>query len=292
MPDKLTVLIPCKNERMNIRPCLESVRAVADEILVADSGSTDGTLEIVREMGGCRIVEREYIDSGNFKNWAIPQAAHEWVLIVDADERVTPELASEIKQTLAAAACDGYRILRRNHFFGHEIKHCGWNTDDALRLFRRDLGRYSDYGDHADVEVPTGKVGRLKSQFLHYTYWSMEQYLRKLDRYTTQWAEQRFARGCRVSYLELLLRPSLRFFHSYVIRLGFLDGAPGLVLCTLSSFYSFTKVAKLWALQAGLAQPDPECQSPGGREAVVQRLPLPGVTSPTVSDGRARRRTA
>jgi glycosyltransferase involved in cell wall biosynthesis len=292
MPDKLTVLIPCKNERMNIRPCLESVRAVADEILVADSGSTDGTLEIVREVGGCRVVEREYIDSGNFKNWAIPQAAHPWVLIVDADERVTPELASEIRATLAAADCDGYRILRRNHFFGHEIKHCGWNTDDVLRLFRRDLGRYTDYGDHADVEVPSGKVGRLKAKFLHYTYWSMEQYLRKLDRYTTQWAEQRFARGCRVSYLELLLRSPLRFFHSYVIRLGFLDGAPGLVLCLLSSFYSFTKVAKLWALQAGLAQPDPERQQLDEHERLIQRLPTAGAADQAISPATARRRTA
>ena len=100
---KLTVIIPCKNERLNIRPCIESVRAIADEVLVADSGSTDGTLEIVRSMGGCRVIEREYVHSGDFKNWAIPQAAHPWVLILDADERVTPLLATEIKQVLAAS---------------------------------------------------------------------------------------------------------------------------------------------------------------------------------------------
>jgi glycosyltransferase involved in cell wall biosynthesis len=260
MPDKLTVLIPCKNERLNIRPCVESARGIADEILIADSGSSDGTLEIVREMGGCRIIEREYIDSGNFKNWAIPQAAHPWVLIVDADERITPELAAEIKRTLATPGHDGYRILRRNHFFGHEIKHCGWDTDDVLRLFRRDLGRYTDYGDHADVELSTQSVGRLKAKFMHYTYWSMEQYLRKLDRYTTQWAEQRFALGRRASFLEISLRAPLRFFHSYFIRLGFLDGTPGLVLCLLTSFYSFTKAAKLWALHSGREQPDPEAE--------------------------------
>ena len=103
MPEKLTVLIPCKNERLNIRPCVESVRGIADEVLIADSGSSDGTLDIVRELGDCRIIEREYIDSGNFKNWAIPQAAHPWVLIIDADERVTPELAAEIKRILAGA---------------------------------------------------------------------------------------------------------------------------------------------------------------------------------------------
>src|SRR5262245_65872301 len=98
---KLTVLIPCKNERLNIKDCIESVRGIADEILVADSGSTDGTLDIVRELGGCRIIEREYVNSANFKNWAIPQAKHEWVLVVDADERVTPDLAEEIRTVLA-----------------------------------------------------------------------------------------------------------------------------------------------------------------------------------------------
>ena len=215
---------------------------------------------------------------GNFKNWAIPQAAHRWVLIVDADERVTPELAAEIKQTLAAADLRWLSHSRRNHFFGHEIKHCGWNTDDVLRLFRRDLGRYNDYGDHAEVEVSSGKVGRLKARLMHYTYWSMEQYLRKLDRYTGQWAQQRFSRGRRASYLQLLLRTPLRFFYLYFIRLGFLDGVPGLVVCLLSSFYSFTKVAKLWAAHASLTQPDPECRPLGEHRAVVE--PLPAHTAP------------
>src|SRR5262245_49002261 len=101
MKQKLTVIIPCKNERMNIRPCIESAWRVADEILVADSGSTDGTLDIVRSLGGCRIVEREYVHSGNFKNWAIPQANSPWAMIVDADERVTERLAAEINRLLA-----------------------------------------------------------------------------------------------------------------------------------------------------------------------------------------------
>ena len=260
MPEKLTVLIPCKNERLNIRPCIESVRSIADEILVADSGSTDGTLAIVREMGGCRIIEREYIDSGNFKNWAIPQAAHPWVLIVDADERVTESLAAEIHSVLARPQRDGYRILRRNHFFGHEIKHCGWNNDDVLRLFHRDVGRYCDGGDHAEVRIPESKVGRLKAKFLHYTYWSMEQYLKKLDRYTMLAATAWHKKGRKAPFLGLLLRAPVRFFYLYVIRLGFLDGRAGLVLCMLTAFYSFTKCAKLWALHSGLPQPDPEAE--------------------------------
>ncbi len=141
MRAKLSVLIPCKDERRNIRPCIESVQPIADEILIADSGSTDGTLDIVREIGGCRIIEREYINSANFKNWAIPQAKHEWVLVVDADERVTPELAAEIQQLLAnpPADKDAYWIGRINHYLGYRIKHCGWNSDDVIRLFRREV---------------------------------------------------------------------------------------------------------------------------------------------------------
>src|SRR5215218_10165279 len=98
--NRLTVIIPCKNERLNIRPCIESFRDIADEIIIADSGSTDGTLDIVRSMGGCRVIEREYIHSGNFKNWAIPHASHDWVLIVDADERIGPQLGQEIHSLL------------------------------------------------------------------------------------------------------------------------------------------------------------------------------------------------
>src|SRR5436190_22887316 len=128
---KLTVIIPCKDEIHHIRACIDSVRSIADEILVADSGSTDGSLEAVRAIGGCRIIEREYINSANFKNWAIPQAQHEWVLVVDADERVTPELAAEIQQLLAnpPADKDAYWIGRINHYLGYHIKHSGRDSE-------------------------------------------------------------------------------------------------------------------------------------------------------------------
>jgi len=276
MRHKLTVLIPCKNERLNIRPCIESLRPIADEILVADSGSSDGTLDIVREMGGCRVVEREYVDSGNFKNWAIPQATHPWVLIVDADERVPDELAAEISRVLADPLCDGYRIGRRNFFLGHEIKHSGWDHDAVLRLFHRDLGRYTDGGDHAEICIPSGKVGRIKAKFVHFTYWSLEDYLRKFDRYTTLAAVAWRKKGRPDRFVSLLLRAPLRFLYLYVIRLGFLDGVAGLVLCMLSAFYSFTKVAKLWALNHGLPQPDPEAERNAATEGWRSNEATPG----------------
>ncbi len=182
MSSKLSVIIPCKNERENIRACVASARQVADEVLVADSGSTDGTLEIARELG-CRIIEREYGTSGDFKNWAIPRAAHEWVFILDADERITAELATEIRDTIHDPNHDGYWVYRLNHFMGHPIRYGPWRNDRCLRLFRRDLGRYVGATDHADVKLSSGTVGRLRERLVHYTCTSYSQYLPKLSRY-------------------------------------------------------------------------------------------------------------
>ncbi len=270
MKQPLTVIIPCKDERKNIRPCIESAKRVADEVLIADSGSTDGTLEIIDEVGGCRVIKREYVNSGNFKNWAIPQATHGWVLIVDSDERVTVELADEINALLESShPRDGYHIYRANYFLGHRIRHGGWGSDKVLRLFRRDLGRYQGESDHAEVHVTTGNVGRLRHRLEHFTYWTYDQYFRKLRRYTVQSAESRFAAGKRASYLHMLLAGPLRFLHCYFIRLGFLDGLAGLQICTLTGISSFVKQIRLWELQRAIPQPDPETQQhePADRRA-------------------------
>jgi len=249
MDGKLTVVIPCKNERLNIRPCLQSVRGLADEILVADSGSTDGTLDILRELGDHRLIEREYIHSGDFKNWAIPQAAHEWVLILDADERVSPALAAEIQALIRARpACDGYWLYRYNFFMGHLIHGSGWGRDKLLRLFRRDLGRYVGETDHAEVSVSTGRVGVLKEKLHHYTYWSYKQYFGKFQRYTSWQAKVWREEQRQPSFLRLLTTGPLRFLRSYLVEGGFRDGLPGLQVCMLHGFYSFMKQARLWEL--------------------------------------------
>lgn len=244
----LTVIIPCKNEREHIRDCVTSARQVADEVLVADSGSTDGTLEIARELG-CRIIEREYRTSGDFKNWAIPQARHDWVLILDADERLSPALADEIRGVLANPRYDGYRILRLNYFLGHVVRYGPWRNDRCVRLFRRDLGRYEGPSDHGDVRISSGKVGQLVGIMEHYTFNSWEQWLRKLDRYSRVQAEEWYAAGRRTNYLRLLLTPPLRFLRDYLLRLGFLNGAVGLQISWSSGIYSFMKQARLWELQ-------------------------------------------
>lgn len=276
MAAKLTVLIPCKNERLNIRPCIESVRSIADELLVADSGSTDGTLDIVREIfedfpGECRLIEREYVNSADFKNWAIPQARHEWVLVVDADERVPEQLADEIRAVLAAPPqeIDGYWIGRDNHYLGYRIRHCGWNSDDVLRLFRRDHGRYQKRWVHAEVEMDDSRTRRLDAAFLHYTTWNTNDYLFKMDRYAA-WGALNFRdeNGRKTAgILPMITRAPLRFLQLYFLRLGFLDGIPGLQVCMITAFYSFLKQAKLWELRNAIPQPDPEAERAAALEA-------------------------
>ena len=261
MPKRLTVLIPCKNEQDNIRACVESAQLVADEVLVADSLSTDRTLQIVAKMGGCRVIEREFISYSDFKNWAIPQARHEWVLIVDADERVTPGLAAEIYETLEHVSdeIDGFWIRRRNFFLGHEIKHSGCDTSKLFRLLRRDICRYRDCRVHEEIEVRPGRDAVLTQPLLHYTYWTLDQYFEKQVKYTRLSALDRWDAGKRATPWGMLLTPFLRFFQLYVLRLGFLDGLVGLQICMLQAFFvTFVKQARLWELSHALPQPREE----------------------------------
>ncbi len=250
MPKKLTVLIPCRNESHNIRACVESIRSVADEILVADSLSTDDTTELVRRLGDCRLIEREFVDHADFKNWAIPQASHPWILQIDADERLTDELAAEVRDVLRRddPKRDAYRVRFDNFFLGRPIRHCGWNRSTVIRLFRRDACRYGPSRVHERLEVEPNRVGMLRGRILHYTCQSLAQWTEKQNRYTTYWAEDRYAAGRRAGWLGILLRPPLRFLQLYVFRGGFLDGVAGLIVCLSSMYYTFLKYAKLWQL--------------------------------------------
>ena len=251
MPEKLTVLIPCKNESHNIRDCIESVRCVADEILVADSLSTDDTLEIVRQLGGCRIIEREFIDYANFKNWAIPQAAHPWVQVIDADERMTETLAAEIREVLAHdnPSLDAYRMRRDNFFLGRHMRHCGLNRTMHIQLFRRDVCRYVPTTRvHEQFDVSPKRVGVLRGKLLHYACTSLSAWIEKQTRYATTQAEDRHAAGHRTSWLGILVRPFARFFQLYVFRGGFLDGTIGLIICLGNMCYTYQKYAILWQL--------------------------------------------
>ncbi len=248
MKRRLSVLLPVKNERHNLPACLESVRDLADEIVVADSGSSDGTIEYARSQG-CRVIEREYRHAGDFKNWAIPQCRHEWVLLLDADERLTPRLAREIADILDGSELqDGYWIYRRTYFLGRPLRYSGCSSDKVLRLFRRDEARYVGETDHAEIDLPAERTAFMRERMEHYSYHGLDDYFRKFHRYTKQKAELRFAGGKQPSALKMLFTVPVRFAHLYFIRWGFLDGIPGMLFSMYSAVSSFTAQARLWEL--------------------------------------------
>ncbi len=245
----LTVIVPTYNEEATLQACLESV-AFADEILLVDSFSTDGTLDIARAFGA-RILQHEYVYSARQKNWVIPQATHEWVLLVDSDERVTPELRDEILRLLAGDSLrDGYWIRRANHFMGRRMQRCGWGTDKVIRLFRRDVARYEDRKVHAEIDLPP-PLPVLEHPLEHHSFRSFAQYFRKLQLYSEWGAAQLYRDGKRAGFVQSLGRPVTRFLKMYVLRLGCLEGLHGLVLSMLGAFTVYLKYARLWELTLG-----------------------------------------
>lgn len=245
--NSLTVLIPTFNEERNIREAI-ACATFADEVLVVDSFSTDRTVEIARELGA-RVLEHEYVNSATQKNWAIPQAGCHWVMILDADERIPPDLQKEIRDFVTSPGGDlGLRIYRNGFFMGKPIRYSGWQDDSVLRVFPREHGRYVEREVHADAVV-NGPVRVAKHRMDHYTFDNFEQYMRKFDRYTTWAAGDRARRTRKVTAVHLLGRPLWRFFKQYILRLGILDGRAGLIVCMLAAFSVFLKYAKLWERQ-------------------------------------------
>jgi glycosyltransferase involved in cell wall biosynthesis len=240
----ISVIITTFNEEVNVAECVESV-IWADEILLVDSYSTDATVEIARRYP-IEILQREYFGSAAQKNWALDRVKHEWVLIIDADERVPQPLAREILGVLAGQPpVNGFYIRRENVFIDKVIRHSGWSTDKVVRLFRRDKGRYPNRRVHADLEIE-GPVPVLRNAFLHYTFRNFEQYFPKFLNYAEWGAAQAFRDGRKAGVIELVFRPWWRFVRSYFVQLGILDGMHGFVLCTLQSFGVFLKYARLW----------------------------------------------
>lgn len=248
----LSVVLTTFNEEVNIAECIRSV-LWADEILLVDSFSTDRTLEIARQFP-VRILQREYFGSAAQKNWALDRVENDWVLIVDADERVPEALAREILQLLADGPREfGYAIRRENVFLGKVIRHSGWSTDRVVRLFRRDKGRYPNRRVHADLEIE-GPVPVLRHALLHFTFRSFDQYFPKFLNYAEWGAAQAFRDGRRAGLGSVVLRPAWRFLRTYVLQGGFLDGRHGLIVCALQSFGVFLKYARLWEFQLRTAR--------------------------------------
>lgn len=242
-----------KNEANNIADCLRSVR-FADQIVVLDSGSTDATIEIARSAAAEVRSSPDWQGFGIQKNRALDAATGDWVLSLDADERVTPELAQEIQAQLAQVQVSGqsvaFAIPRLTQFCGVWIRHCGWTPDYVLRLFKRGEARFSDDLVHEKLQLIRANtaVVCLKHPLLHYSYPTPEHYWRKLQRYSQDWARQRHARGQKATITRAALSAVTAFVRSYVFQLGFLDGAMGFAVCTMQAQSAFGKYFELYCL--------------------------------------------
>jgi glycosyltransferase involved in cell wall biosynthesis len=243
-----SVVIITKNAATRLGACLESA-SFADEIVVIDSGSTDGTVELAVGRGA-RVVQKEWLGFGRQKQFAVAAARHDWVLCLDADERVSEPLRASILAALAAPAVQAYAMPRCNRFMGRWLRHGEGYPDWSLRLFDRRHARWSDDPVHEKV-LTDAPPARLQGDLLHDSAETLASYLDKQNRYTTLAAREAQARGQRAGPAKLLLSPLLRFIKFYVFRLGFLDGLPGLVHILIGCQNSFVKYAKMLDFQAG-----------------------------------------
>jgi len=247
--NRLSVTIIAWNEEERLRACLESA-AWADEIIVIDAESTDKTVQVAREFTD-KIWVRPWAGFVAQKNFALEQATGDWVLSLDADERVTGELRERIGRIVRAnGPADGYSIPRKNIFWGAWVRHGGLYPDYQLRLFRRDAGRFAETAVHESVVVE-GHVEALGEPMLHHSYRGLEDFVARSNRYSTLAAQEIVGRGGRAGLADLALRPLGRFLSMYVVKLGFLDGWRGFVLAVLYSNYVFLRMAKAWEARRG-----------------------------------------
>jgi glycosyltransferase involved in cell wall biosynthesis len=253
---KVTVTIITRNEAANIAAALASV-AWADEIVLIDSESTDATAAIARD-AGARVESRPFPGYSDQKNYAASVAANDWILSLDADERVTPALAEEIKRLLAGEpARRGYRIPRLSHYLGRWIRGTDWYPDYQLRLYDRRAGRWNGRRVHESVTLD-GEPGRLRHDLQHFPYRDISDHLATIDRYTTLAADEMRAAGRVPSLVGVALHPHAAFLRNYVLRGGFRCGGAGLIVSMLNAYYVFLKLAKA-------REPGPRAPEPGPR---------------------------
>ncbi len=251
---KLTVTVITRDEAENIDACLASV-AWADEVVVVDSGSTDDTVAIARHHSA-RVEVRSWPGYGAQRNYAASIASHDWILSIDADERVSPELAAEIQRILTSDPPHrGYRMPRVTWYLGRWIRATDWYPDDQLRLYDRRAGRWNDRRVHESL-VLDGEAGLLHHELQHFAYRDISHHLATIDRYTTLAAEQRVEEGRRGALAGLMMHPPFAFLRNYVLKRGFTLGVAGLLISVLNSYYVFLKMAKAW-----------EMDRPGARDA-------------------------
>ena len=248
MPVKISATIITLNEEENLDRCLNSLKDVVDEMIVVDSGSQDRTLEIAADYGA-RIFTRAWTHYSEQKNFAASQASSDWILSIDADESLGPELKSEIARLKSAEAqADAYQFSRMAFYLGRWIKHSGWYPDYKIRLYLKNKAAWQGSFVHESLLV-NGTVAQLKGHLLHYTCNSLSEHLIRLDRYTSLAAEELYLNGNSGGYFQLLFSPPLTFIRTYLVKSGFRDGRHGYLIACLASFYNFMKYAKLRELK-------------------------------------------
>jgi len=252
MRKTISAVLITHNEAENLPDCLASLQDWVDEIVVVDNHSSDDTVRIAQQHGAKVLQTPDWPGFGVQKNRALDLATCDWVLSIDADERVTPKLMAEIQAILATEPMlKAYEIPRLSWYCGKFIRHAGWRPDFVLRLFERDSARFSDDLVHERV-VPTGNVGQLKHALLHYSYRNFSQVLHKVNAYSSASAQQAFASGKRSSVAGALGHGAWAFFRTYVLRAGFLDGSHGLALSISNAQTSYYKYLKLWQMAQDL----------------------------------------
>jgi glycosyltransferase involved in cell wall biosynthesis len=259
----LSVILITNNEANNILDCIASV-SFADQVIVVDSGSSDNTVELAHSVGAHVLQTTDWPGFGAQKNRALDLATCDWVFSIDADERVTPELAEQLKAAINIDSRtnfkndsksnkhvhphDAYEIPRLTQFCGQWIRHCGWTPDHVLRLFKRGSARFSNDLVHERLVQSQGTCGKLTTPMLHFSYPTPASYWRKLDQYSQAWAKQRHLEGQQTSMLRAALSGVIAFVRTYFLRLGFLDGALGFAVCTMQAQSAFGKYFTLYCL--------------------------------------------
>ncbi|MEI7514573.1 MAG: glycosyltransferase family 2 protein [Betaproteobacteria bacterium] len=253
---QLSVIIITHNEEANIGACLDAV-SFADEIIVVDSGSTDATVAIASARGAKVTISTDWPGFGPQKGRALALATLPWVLSLDADERVTPELALQIGRAIARNADAAYALPRLTQFCGQWIRHCGWTPDYVLRLFPREKACFSADLVHEQVLVKQARTEKLTAPLLHFSYPTPSHYWRKLEQYSQAWAMQRHEKGQRTTMARAFASGMVAFLRSYFFRLGFLDGAMGFAVCAMQGQAAFGKYFALYCLNRA-----PKLQTP------------------------------
>jgi (heptosyl)LPS beta-1,4-glucosyltransferase len=244
---RLAAVILTKNEERHIADCIESV-AWADQVVVFDSYSDDRTVEIARQMGAT-VMQHPFHDYGQQRNAALEAVEAEWVLFVDADERVTPELAAEIRQVIAQNDVDGWWIPRHNYILGAPVLHAGWYPDHQMRLLRRVKARYDPTREVHELVMLDGQEGYLENVFIHYNYDTLRQFIARQERYTDYDAQILFDQGVRPKLQNYFLQPLRQFKWRYFELTGYKAGWRGLLLSLLMAYYNFSmylRLRKLW----------------------------------------------